>query len=239
MARQCSICTHPQRAEIDKALVRNTDTKREIAKRFGIGLSALYRHLDAHIGEVIARGQRVREERTRAQTTAIVEAHEAAQDAAALDLADELRRALRRVNLLFDACDAWLRDPDDPSRYDVSARAEDIDVVYTEQQGEREVRRKKKLSELLRIIVQRRAGVAVELVETKHADPRKLLLEAAAGLRGQLELVAKLTGALDERPQVNVLVASEEWVRVRGRLVAALAPYPEARQAVVDALSDS
>jgi len=55
--------------------------------------------------------------------------------------------------------------------------------------------------------------------------------------RGLLELQARLLGELDERPQVNVLVLPE-WQAIRGALVAALAPYPEARQAVAGVLAE-
>ena len=49
--------------------------------------------------------------------------------------------------------------------------------------------------------------------------------------RACLELLAKLLGELDERPQVNV-VLSAEWISVRAVLLSALAPFPDARAAV-------
>jgi hypothetical protein len=53
--------------------------------------------------------------------------------------------------------------------------------------------------------------------------------------RADLELLAKLIGQLDERPQVN-LVVSPEWLELRAVIVAALEPYSEARGAVLRAL---
>lgn len=55
-----------------------------------------------------------------------------------------------------------------------------------------------------------------------------------------MELLAKLTGELDERPQVNVLnvSASPEWLGIQSSMLEALAPYPEARTAVAGALTD-
>lgn len=53
--------------------------------------------------------------------------------------------------------------------------------------------------------------------------------------RGNLELLAKLLGDLDERPQVNLLIAPE-WLALRERILAALAPYPDARLALAEAL---
>jgi hypothetical protein len=57
-------------------------------------------------------------------------------------------------------------------------------------------------------------------------------------LRQTLELIAKLSGELDERPQLTVnLQTSPEWVEIRSLLMAALTPYPDARLAVAAALS--
>lgn len=51
-----------------------------------------------------------------------------------------------------------------------------------------------------------------------------------------VELTGKLVGELDDRPQVNVLVAPE-WTTVKVALLAALQPFPEARQAVAARLT--
>ena len=53
--------------------------------------------------------------------------------------------------------------------------------------------------------------------------------------RGCLELLAKLTGELQQEGSINVLIAPE-WLALRGALLAALAPYAEARTAVAAAL---
>jgi hypothetical protein len=67
-------------------------------------------------------------------------------------------------------------------------------------------------------------------------NEQRIALTAVREARGNLELLAKLLGELNEQPTVNVLVTSPEWARTRGRLLAALAPYPEARTAVMEAL---
>ncbi len=63
------------------------------------------------------------------------------------------------------------------------------------------------------------------------ADDLRTALVAIREARGNLELLAKITGELDERAVVN-LVVSPEWAQVRHTLLVALAPYPEARVAV-------
>jgi len=63
---------------------------------------------------------------------------------------EELGRCFQRVTLLFNACDRWLRDADDPARYDIGPRAGDILVTYAEPgPNGKPVRRKEALDRLL------------------------------------------------------------------------------------------
>ena len=54
-------------------------------------------------------------------------------------------------------------------------------------------------------------------------------------IREQLKLLAELEGRIAAQPQVNIMV-SAEWVEVRTQILVALDPFPEARQAVTNAL---
>jgi hypothetical protein len=74
------------------------------------------------------------------------------------------------------------------------------------------------------------------LAEARKRRDDETALKAMDRIHKQLELQAKLLGDLDERPQVNILVAPE-WLAVRAALLAALAPHPEARMAVAHALA--
>lgn len=60
-------------------------------------------------------------------------------------------------------------------------------------------------------------------------------LGAIREARGNLELLAKLLGELDERPVVN-LYLSPEWLELRAVIIGALEPYGEARESVLRAL---
>jgi hypothetical protein len=53
--------------------------------------------------------------------------------------------------------------------------------------------------------------------------------------RGNLELLGKLAGELDERPVVNLNI-SPEWLELRAVIVGALEPHPQARGAVLAAI---
>lgn len=73
------------------------------------------------------------------------------------------------------------------------------------------------------------------LIEAEKAKDPSVMLRAIAEARRNLELLAKLSGDLDERPVVNVMI-SAEWLELRTVIVTALQPFPEARTAVSRAL---
>jgi hypothetical protein len=60
-------------------------------------------------------------------------------------------------------------------------------------------------------------------------------LSAIREARGNLELLAKLLGELDDRPVLNLHI-SPEWLELRTVIVGALEPYSEARGAVLRAI---
>ena len=84
--------------------------------------------------------------------------------------------------------------------------------------------------------LQRRALAALDRAE-EAGDFRvgALLLREA---RGCLTLLARMTGELVPKPDTDALsyLASPEWIRLRGAIVDALEPFPEARLAVAAAL---
>jgi hypothetical protein len=209
--RVCTVCHHAERAAIDKLLAGGI-ALRDIAGRHGLAKSAVARHKEDHLPAALALAQA------------------AADQADALDVMAELRRCFMRVNLVAEACDRWLRDPADPTRYDVGPRAGDVLVIYEQRAADGKAhQRKAPLDTLLARLGE--GGMRPVGYEVKHADPRELMLKAVAQLRPSVELLAKLVGELDEHPQVNVTL-SPEWQAVRGGLLEALGPYPDARVAV-------
>jgi transposase-like protein len=60
-------------------------------------------------------------------------------------------------------------------------------------------------------------------------------LAAISQARGNLELLGKLAGELDERPVVNLNI-SPEWLELRAVIVGALESHPAAHRAVLGAL---
>jgi hypothetical protein len=53
MPRACTVCTHPERTAIDRALVESTP-KRRVATRYGLVESAVRRHAAAHLPAKLA-----------------------------------------------------------------------------------------------------------------------------------------------------------------------------------------
>ena len=78
------------------------------------------------------------------------------------------------------------------------------------------------------------ASVSI-LHEARQAGNAETALKAVDRVLKQIEFQARLLGELDERPQVNVLLAPE-WVSIRASLLAALGPFPEARAAAAQHL---
>lgn len=235
MPRQCSICSHPDRTAIDKEIVAGT-AFRVIAQRFAVSSDSLQRHKVGHLADLLTRAAVVEQERGVELVTQQRE-QSAAQDAVALDVMSKLRLIFDRAEKMLAACDEWLTDPNDLTRYDLSPRAHEINVIYEDvlydDEGNGHTKKgKARLSDLLTIAREPTPDRAFTLVETKTADPRKLLLNTVAELRPMIELLAKLVGELDERP-VN-LIMMPEWVAVRTAIISALSPYPDAYQAFVD-----
>ena len=73
----------------------------------------------------------------------------------------------------------------------------------------------------------RAAELVDGLVWQEHQDP-DLLIKALAELRRQVELRAKLTGELDQHPQVNIQ-QTPDWHEMRAAFLDALADLPEAK----------
>jgi hypothetical protein len=76
------------------------------------------------------------------------------------------------------------------------------------------------------------------LERAEKAGDLRTALAAISQARGNLELLSKLAGELDERPVVNLNV-SAEWLELRAVIVGALEPHPAAHTAVLRALESA
>jgi hypothetical protein len=77
---------------------------------------------------------------------------------------------------------------------------------------------------------------ALDILErAEETGDLRTALAAISQARGNLELLGKLAGELDERTLVNLNV-SPEWLELRAVIVGALEPHPAAHRAVLRAL---
>jgi hypothetical protein len=110
-----------------------------------------------------------------------------------------------------------LQDPENPEKYNLLPRAWEIEVIYQEMvpAGDKvkTVTRKALLSSLLGR-VSAPLNIDPVTVSYRHTDPRKLLIEAARGIKEQLELLAKIQGTIKDtvNNQINgvILPGKEE-----------------------------
>ena len=151
---------------------------------------------------------------------------------------ERLDAVASKLDMMVEAVDRALRDPDDPTRYNLDPRSREVTVVFEEMVGDRRVQKVRKLDDLLERVEQG-LGVSVVRWEVKSADLRVLLKDLAATIKPIAELLGKTRGEIKQDPgaTVNVLVASPEWGQIRATLVESLRPYPPALEAAGRALA--
>ena len=243
MGRLCTVCTHPDREAIDKALVGHSTSIRGIGRQYGLKLDALRRHKAHHLAAAIKHGKELADA-AQAGVVARVGARVAEQaeleDVRSLDLFQQLRKLFGIVDKLFDACDRFLLDPNNPERYDLNPRSHELEVTYLEVVGERKdgtqivVPKKDLLSELLPRF-EEKADTTVLGVRWKVTDPRRLVLEAAHRLEGQQRWLAELVDKAKTERGADLL-RSPEWRALRARIVEVVGKCESCRTRIVAAL---
>jgi DNA-binding transcriptional ArsR family regulator len=159
MARQCKVCMHPDRREIDRRLAEPTVNISSLSTEFDVSYPSLRRHRDAHLPATLAHSAEAREV-----------AH-------ADTLVDQLKAIQERAHGLLD--------------------------------------------------------------KAEEAGNLSVAVRAVRELRGNLDLLARLSGELDDRPQVNVLVNHPVWLEVKASILQTLRPFPDAHRAVLRAIEDA
>jgi hypothetical protein len=83
--------------------------------------------------------------------------------------------------------------------------------------------------------LQRRTAAILERVE--DTDNFNASLGAIREMRRNLEVIGEVTKELDRTPTVN-LHLNPEFIQIRNAIVAAVAPYPDAAQAISQAMTE-
>jgi len=216
--RNWTIDEHPQRDTIIQDIIKGQKSLRSISKQYDINIASVSRYLSEKLAD---RAAKVLAERHQKDGT---------------DFIAEALQQDERVQKLLDACDDYLRDPEDPSRYELGPRSWEIDIVYrtVEPDTDKMITRKESLQALLDKID--KAGYQPWEVRMKQADPRKLLLEASTNLRATLELRAKLAGKLIENQTTVNVNLNQYWVKFKQIILDATEKAPEVRARIIDAM---
>jgi len=116
---------------------------------------------------------------------------------AAIDFEKELADAFFSVKKQVLALERWLSDPDDPERFSLEPRADDLLVIYQDnndltQQGDAKVK-KATLKQLLLDIAEKKPWDFVQVVNQQY-DNRKLYLETMKTLGDKMDRYAKIHG---------------------------------------------
>lgn len=239
MPRTCTICTHPDRHELEKAIVDGL-SNRGIAKQFSVGADAVLRHRRDHfpqaVAETVVARNRSRTGGNQANRGTAAVAGYARQradveEAHVVDVFHELYIQLERLGKLYDSIHEWMNDPDDPSKYFLGARSHEIMVVYEDYRDRTPngmPKRKRATLEWLLDQIERNGHHGPERAETSFADPRDLLVKVSAELRQQMQLRVSI---------LEKLYNAQEVEAFQDAVLNAIAEVsPDVRRSIEDAL---
>jgi len=208
----CLVCKHPKVLEIDKDYLSGKYVITALARKYGLTRSPMYRHCYKHIPQRMAE---LAEKRNLDNAQKVM---------------DRLIERTAEVEKLLVACDEYLKDPDDPEKYTLIPRAEEVQVVYIDRDYDgNQIRCKAQLSQLLESL-----GNKVLSWQYRHADPRRLILEAARTLEGVLLTLSKIAGYV--KPADKITNVQVNIVAMLPNVMMTLNKFPEAKQAVLKTL---
>lgn len=198
--------THPRREEIIRDIVEGALSNRAIAEKYGISHGAVNRYKN---GRLLPKAAEAARERDGAEGAAVLA---------------RVEKVMVRIQKLYDACDEYLQDPENPGKYNLFPRSWELDVIYQENvmSGDKvkTVVKKARLSSLLERVS---GSLDIQPVEVQYrvTDPRKLVIEVAKAIKDQLELLAKIQGTIKDtvNNQINVVIlpGKEEGDAEHGR----------------------
>ena len=213
MPRKSEVDIHPDKAKIDKALIKGK-SYRVIASQFGLSQAAIGRYMTGKLMPKVAKAQAVRLLQSGG------------------DLLDLLEGYIRTADKMIKAAEEYLQDPDNPDKLYLGPKAEEVEITYTETVGEKTVKGKGSLQELIDKIEDQ--GIRVGFVRYKHEDPRRTILNSANTLTKQIELFGRIHGDIKNVSlNISIQPAFMEFVNA---VIAATIEYPSVRREIVNAV---
>lgn len=183
MAKKCKVCEHPKVDIINQQIISGDKSLSSLAKLYGMNRATLAKHRDNCLT-----GLMVKNEATKTALTEDI-------------LLKQVQSYMELVRKMILACDEWLTDPEDPTKYFIGARGEEIDVVYQEinpDNGRVDAVQRKATLQLLLDKIESSDRYIIRGVTSNHSDPRDLLLKAITKLENTVSLIHKSTQNLAE-----------------------------------------
>lgn len=238
MSRNCSVCDHPQRRDIDAALVAGRSS-RDIAAEYGLNYQAIRRHRLNHLPIAIRAAARAAldsavgtetAEQAQIPATPILEAAEG--------ISDDLARADRE--------EAPAAPETAPAPVRTRQRTRGIQLEETPPappvspapagQAGSATPAPAGVFDLYQGATDLRERAMAILAAAEQDRDAKTALMAIREARGVLDHLSRLEERQGGNAAAVPLVDSPEWARTRAAIITALADHPEARLAVAEAL---
>lgn len=225
MGRPSKIENHPKRQYIIEAIIEGKESYRNIGKRFDISASAVLKYKNTYLAENLSKVIAIK----------AIGKKEAVENQCNETAANQLQNIMGLMYKQLAACDAYLSDPEDPTKYSLDPRAWECDVVYLDVDPDtgRSTRKRESMQRIIDQMNERNIN-PVE-IKMNQEDPRKLILSTATVLTKQLELIAKIEGIIKDTT-VNVTV-NQQWQQIEQVIYEATENAPEVRKKIVERLA--
>lgn len=235
MARICACCEHPRRTAIEAQLVSGRSL-RTVAADFGLRPAALHRHSQNHLSASLGAAAQAHQTAAQPQGTQSAQpfrptelqpvATEEAQHSASLAnrRALQLEDASGNRNLPAPSTSAGQSSAANANANETTSQAATIPAVPLDPYA---------------LACELRDNAVTILRSASASGDAKLALDANRAAVNVLDRLARLMPRNGGETSSLPLQVSPEWTRLRSALMTALEPFPEARIAVAEALSEA
>lgn len=148
---------------------------------------------------------------------------------------DRIDGVIEKMEKALNACDDYLTDPADPTKYSLLPRAWEQDIKYREV-TEEGVSSQKTMTVQALIDEMRGNGKIMDEIKYKHQDPRKMLTDLANSMAKNLELLARIQGTIKD-VTINI-VQTPVWNEVRVLMLQVTEDYPEIREQIAQRFAE-
>jgi plasmid maintenance system antidote protein VapI len=201
---------HPKEKWMRDQVLAGKMPIKQIAKKMGVSDGTVKKYIQLRMGSELMAGE------------------EASKRMGALSLEDEIRRIMARMYKLYDACDRYLQNPDNPDEYDLLPRAWEIQVTY---KGVNDNGNVVLMRDNLQNLLKATEESDIVSVEFKHKDPRELIIKTAQTLT---DSITKISTVLGITP--TTIVNKNTHVDLKQILIEATTDQEEIREAIINRL---